>query len=88
MSSTSMSFNRCDDALVNALMRVCPEVSVNQSIRHRHGDDESHHPAVPPDVVAFAKNTEHVQAITRICSEHRVPIIPFGTGTSLEVEWY
>jgi D-lactate dehydrogenase (cytochrome) len=38
----------------------------------------------PPDGVAFAESTEDVAEIVRICAEHRVPVIPFGTGTSLE----
>jgi D-lactate dehydrogenase (cytochrome) len=78
-------FGKCDDGLLSALGRACGEVSVNESVRYRHGDDESHHPAVPPDAVAFASSTEEVQAIVRICAERHVPVIPFGTGTSLEV---
>ena len=50
----------------------------------QHGKDESYHPCVPPDAVAFAQNTEEVSQIVRICARHHTPIIPFGTGTSLE----
>jgi D-lactate dehydrogenase (cytochrome) len=32
----------------------------------------------------FPQDTADVQAIVRICAVHRVPVIPFGTGTSLE----
>src|ERR671926_841429 len=38
----------------------------------------------PPDAVVFADGTEDVQEVVRLCAEHRVPVIPFGTGTSLE----
>ena len=41
-------------------------------------------PNQPPDAVVFAGSTEEVQAVVRVCAEQRVPIIPFGTGTSLE----
>ncbi len=34
--------------------------------------------------MAFALSTEEVSAIVKICAKHRLPIIPFGTGTSLE----
>ncbi len=34
--------------------------------------------------MVYAASAEDVQAIVTICAEHRVPIIPFGTGTSLE----
>ena len=50
----------------------------------RHGDDESHHPSQPPAVVAFARSTEEVQAVVRLCAESRTPLVPFGAGTSLE----
>ncbi len=36
------------------------------------------------DAVVSALTTEEVAAIIRICAEHRVPVIPFGTGTSVE----
>ncbi|KAJ1631121.1 hypothetical protein T492DRAFT_559971, partial [Pavlovales sp. CCMP2436] len=72
------------DGLVERLGRACARVSTNPSIRHRHGDDESHHAAIPPDVVAWATSTEEVVGIVRLCAEARVPIIPFGSGTSLE----
>ena len=34
--------------------------------------------------MVFPQSTEDVQEIVRICAAHRVPVIPFGTGTSLE----
>ena len=54
------------------------------AMRETHGRDESWHPVSPPDAVAFAETTEEVAAIVRICAAHRLPIIPFGAGTSLE----
>src|SRR5690606_21911351 len=35
-------------------------------------------------IVVFPETTEEVAGIVRLCAEHRVPVIPFGTGTSLE----
>ena len=34
--------------------------------------------------MAFPETTEEVQEIVRVCAEHRVPVIAFGVGTSLE----
>jgi FAD/FMN-containing dehydrogenase len=41
-------------------------------------------PCVPPDAVAFAQSTEQVSEIVKICARHKVPIIPFGSGSGLE----
>lgn len=59
-------------------------LSTGRAILDQHGKDESWHPVVPPDAVAFARSTEEVAAVVRRCAAHRVPVVPFGTGTSLE----
>ena len=53
-------------------------------VRAQHGKDASYHPCVPPDAVAFAKSTEEVSEIVKLCARHKVPIIPFGAGTGVE----
>ena len=40
--------------------------------------------STPPDAVCFAQSTQEVSEIVKICGRHNVPIIPFGTGTSVE----
>lgn len=59
-------------------------LSTAQAVLEQHGKDESYHPVMAPDAVAFAESTEEVSAIVKICAAHKVPMIPFGTGTSLE----
>ena len=59
-------------------------LSTGDSIREQHGRDEGWHAGSPPDAVAFATSTEEVSQIVKLCAAHRVPIIPFGVGTSLE----
>ncbi len=59
-------------------------LATGRAILEQHGRDESFHPASPPDAVAFAESTEEVAAVVRLCNRHDTPIIPFGTGTSLE----
>lgn len=59
-------------------------LSVSTAIREAHGRDESWHPVSAPDAVAFARSTDDVAAIVKICARHKFPVIPFGTGTSLE----
>ncbi|MFN0092021.1 MAG: FAD-binding oxidoreductase [Acidimicrobiales bacterium] len=59
-------------------------VSTAPSVREQHGVDESWHPACPPDAVAFVRSTEEAAAVVAACARRRVPVIPFGAGTSLE----
>ena len=49
-----------------------------------HGQSESHFPPMPPDAVAWPETTEEVSAILRVCSARGVPVIGWGTGTSIE----
>jgi D-lactate dehydrogenase (cytochrome) len=64
--------------------RFGDRLTTNQTIRDRHGTDESHHAPKSPDAVVFPQTTDEVIDIVNICREHRTPIVPFGVGTSLE----
>ena len=55
-----------------------------QSMREQHAHTTTYIPTQAPDGVVFPQTTEEVQDIVRACAEHRVPVIPFGVGTSLE----
>src|SRR5262249_44903350 len=59
-------------------------LSQSPAVREQHGHDESYHPGVAPDAVAFPQSTAEVAAIVGLAAKHGVPVIPFGTGTSLE----
>ncbi len=59
-------------------------VSTSAALREHHGKDESYFPYAPPDAVVFPHSTEEVRDIVNICRRHRVPMIPYGVGTSLE----
>ncbi|MEQ8228598.1 MAG: FAD-linked oxidase C-terminal domain-containing protein [Rhodospirillales bacterium] len=59
-------------------------LSTADAVREQHGRDESYHPSAPPDAVVFCTETEQVAAVVTACAERGVPVIPFGTGTSLE----
>ena len=69
----------------DALARLLGErFTTNLGLREQHGRGESYHATMPPDAVAFARSTEEVAAIMALCAAGAVPVIPFGTGTSLE----
>ena len=59
-------------------------VSTSAAVREHHGKDESYFPYALPDAVVFPETTEEVRDVVNICRRHRVPMIPFGVGTSLE----
>jgi D-lactate dehydrogenase (cytochrome) len=59
-------------------------LSTADSVRDLHGRDESSFPPAPPDAVAFPRSTDEVAAVVRVCAEHGVPVVAFGTGSSLE----
>ncbi len=58
--------------------------SAGGSVREQHGRDEGHLPPQPPEAVIYPETTEEVAQALRICHRHRIPVIPFGVGTSLE----
>jgi len=64
--------------------RFGPRVDTGQALREQHAHTTTWLKNQPPDAVIFPGSTEDVQEVVRICATHRVPIIPFGTGTSLE----
>ena len=64
--------------------RFGERMSRGEAIRKQHGHNFTWHDNQPPDAVVFATSTEDVQDVVRLCAEYRVPVIPFGTGTSLE----
>jgi D-lactate dehydrogenase (cytochrome) len=71
--------------LIAALrQRLGDRLSTSAAICAQHGKDESYHPPHAPDAVAFVHSTEEVVEVVRLCAEYKTPIIPFGTGTSLE----
>jgi len=73
------------DPCLQELQKLLGErLSMSNSVREQHGRDESFHASAPPEAVAFVECNEEVAEIVRICVQHQKPIIPFGTGTSLE----
>ena len=56
----------------------------SQAVREQHANTLTWIENQPPDAVVFPQTTEDVQKVVRLCAAGRVPIIAFGTGTSLE----
>ncbi|MFY8177812.1 MAG: FAD-binding oxidoreductase, partial [Limnohabitans sp.] len=73
-------------ALITALQqRFGANCSTAQVIREQHGRDESAFTTVPPPAaVVFAESTQDVADAISLAAQYRVPVIPFGVGSSLE----
>lgn len=58
--------------------------SASIPVREQHGSTLTWIPNQPPDAVVWPDSTDEVVEIVTLCAEHRVPLIPYGAGTSLE----
>ena len=59
-------------------------LQTGEAVRAQHANMATSVNRQPPDAVAFPQSTAEVAALVRICAEARVPVIPYGTGTSFE----
>ena len=71
------------DALVQALGED-GRVSDGDSERDLHAADMTFHRPQRPDLVVYPSSTEEVSRVLAVASERRVPVTPFGAGSSLE----
>jgi D-lactate dehydrogenase (cytochrome) len=71
-------------ALAALASRFGNRLVTSQAVREQHANVFTWIENQPPDAVVFPQSVEDVQDTVRICAAHRTPIIPFGTGTSLE----
>lgn len=55
-----------------------------QSFREQHAHTTTYIPAQLPDGVVFVDSTDDVQAVVKLCAAHKVPMVAFGVGSSLE----
>jgi D-lactate dehydrogenase (cytochrome) len=72
------------EALALLAERFGRRFQTGQAIRAQHAHTTTYIPAQLPDGVVFVENADEVKAVVATCAELRVPVIPFGTGSSLE----
>jgi D-lactate dehydrogenase (cytochrome) len=73
------------DAVIAALAaRFGNRLVTSQAVREQHAHTTTWLDNQPPDAVVFPQATQDVQEVVRLCAAQRVPVIAFGTGTSLE----
>src|SRR5690606_39583618 len=64
--------------------RFGERLQTGEAIRRQHGHTLTWVPNQPPDAVVWPESTEEVEEIVKVAASHRVPLMPFGAGTSLE----
>jgi len=73
------------EALLHALAkRFGAQYSAARVVREQHGRDESAFSVPPPAAVVFAQSTQDVADTVKLAAQFKVPVIPFGVGSSLE----
>ncbi len=84
----AVAMERNEDGIATAIgilkQKFGEHFQTGQAIREQHGHTTTWIINQAPDAVVFPASTEEVAEIVKICAEHKVPIIPFGTGSSLE----
>ncbi|AUQ55415.1 FAD-binding oxidoreductase [Phaeobacter inhibens] len=78
-----------NEAGINAAIDVLKQrfgeqLQTGQAIREQHGHTTTWITNQPPDAVVFPTSSDEVAEIVRTCADYGVPVIPYGTGTSLE----
>jgi len=89
MPDPSRAFVRPNEATVTAVTdalakRFGNRLVTSQAVREQHANTLTWQGNQAPDAVVFAESAQDCADIIRLCAEHRMPVIPFGTGTSLE----
>lgn len=73
------------DTVIAALAgRFGDRLSTAAAIREAHGRGEGYRDLHMPHAVVWPESSEDVAAVLALCHEYRVPVIPYGAGTSLE----
>jgi D-lactate dehydrogenase (cytochrome) len=75
-----------ESLLAQLAARFGDRFSRAEAVRRQHGHNFTWYDNQPPDAVVFLASSAEVQDVVRQCAAHRVPIIAFGTGTSLEAQ--
>lgn len=73
-----------DEFIERARLRFGERLQLGEAIRAQHGASETHFGTALPDGVVFARSTEDVADLVKLCGKYGVPVIAFGAGTSVE----
>lgn len=78
------AYGAVEPAVAALRERFGDRLSSAQAVRDQHAHNLNWIRPLAPDAVVFPRDTREVQAIVEICRDARVPIVPYGAGSSLE----
>jgi len=81
---TVQSASAIEESFAELQALLGQRVSVAEAVREHHSHGESTHAPGVPDLVCFPQTTDEVSRIMQISARYRLPVVPFGAGTSLE----
>ena len=84
MAVTDAARSGTATAIAILKQRFGERVQTGEAIRRQHANTVTWLPNEPPDAVVWPTSTDEVREIVDLARTHRVPIVPFGAGTSLE----
>ena len=84
MDAPRRNAEACHTALAELRALFNQRLAETEAVRLQHGNQLSEVPNEPPDAVFFPESTAEIVTAVRICAKHRVPVIPFGVGSSFE----
>jgi len=73
-----------DAVIAQAREFLGERITTNAALCEQHSHGEDSQPRSMPDAVAFVEQGEEAARVLALCHQHRVPVVPFGAGTSLE----
>ena len=81
-----MKYGRVTDRVLESIRKIVESerISIGESILDLHSKDESFHQRRKPDVVVWPLSAEEISEILKLANEERIPVTPWGAGTSLE----
>src|SRR4051794_14055774 len=82
--ATASSSASVEQAIGELKAQLGSRATDGHAVREHHSHGESYHTPALPDVVCFPITTAEVAAIAAIAARHRLPVVAFGAGSSLE----
>ena len=79
-----MSDTATNRAIEAARAFLGERLTTNASLREHHSHGQDTQTPVLPDAVAFVETTEEAAKLLAVCHQERIPVVPWGAGTSLE----